>query len=265
MPFHVIDKVVVEDDGDGDPVVCVHGLGGSANTWTAVMDAMKGHRVLRVELPGSARSLAPSGTLGIEFMAAALEGVCNHLKIQRAQWVGHSLGTIVCQHVAARQPRLVRSMALFGPLLAPGDPARKAIRARADAVEAGGAGAMRDVAQALMLGATSAHSRERNPVVAAFVRESLSRQDPMAYARTCRALADAHSADLTRVAAPSLLITGDEDAVAPPQAVRAMADALAQHHARPQVTVLPRCGHWTPIERPEDCARELRAWLARLP
>ncbi len=53
MPFHVIDKVVVEDDGDGDPVVCVHGLGGSANTWTAVMDAMKGHRVLRVELPGS--------------------------------------------------------------------------------------------------------------------------------------------------------------------------------------------------------------------
>jgi pimeloyl-ACP methyl ester carboxylesterase len=28
------------------------------------------------------------------------------------------------------------------------------------------------------------------------------------------------------------------------------------------VVVLPRCGHWTPIERPEECARELREFLA---
>jgi 3-oxoadipate enol-lactonase len=43
--------------------------------------------------------------------------------------------------------------------------------------------------------------------------------------------------------------------------VRAMADKL---HAvsSPRVVVLPRCGHWTPIERPEECQRELRGFLA---
>ena len=57
-----------------------------------------------------------------------------------------------------------------------------------------------------------------------------------------------------------LLVTGDEDGVAPPQAVRAFADKL--HAAKSaRVVVLPRCGHWTPIERPEECARELREFL----
>ncbi len=57
-----------------------------------------------------------------------------------------------------------------------------------------------------------------------------------------------------------LLVTGDEDGVAPPQQVRAFADKL--HAAKSaRVVVLPRCGHWTPIERPEECARELRDFL----
>ena len=58
-----------------------------------------------------------------------------------------------------------------------------------------------------------------------------------------------------------LLVTGDEDGVAPPQAVRAMADRL-HNAASKRVVVLPRCGHWTPLERPEECQRELRDFLA---
>jgi len=61
-----------------------------------------------------------------------------------------------------------------------------------------------------------------------------------------------------------LLVTGDEDVVAPPQAVRAMADKL--HGAKNvRVVVLPRCGHWTPVERPDECQRELREFLAAAP
>ena len=40
-----------------------------------------------------------------------------------------------------------------------------------------------------------------------------------------------------------------------------MADRLHDAHSK-RVVVLPRCGHWTPIERPEECQRELRDFLA---
>jgi pimeloyl-ACP methyl ester carboxylesterase len=63
------------------------------------------------------------------------------------------------------------------------------------------------------------------------------------------------------IEAPVLLVTGTDDGVAPPQAVRALADKL--HKARDvRVVVLPRCGHWTPIERPDECQQALREFLA---
>jgi pimeloyl-ACP methyl ester carboxylesterase len=260
MALHLIDKIAVEDEGDGDAVVCVHGLGGSSNTWTPLMGALAGHRVVRLDMPGSARSAAVSGPLSIERLADAVLSVCTRLGITKAHLLGHSMGTIVCQHVAAAQTRLVHSLVLFGPLIAPGDPARAAMRTRAGKAREGTAG-MQEIAQTLMNAAISADTRQRVPAAAAFVRESLMRQDPDGYARSCEALADAKAAEVARIEAPTLLVTGDEDAVAPPQAVRAMAERLSNAKGV-RVVVLNRCGHWTPIERPEDCTRELRGFLA---
>ena len=170
------------------------------------------------------------------------------------------MGTIACQHIAAAHPKRVASVALFGPLIAPPDAARSAITARAAKARDGAAG-MQEITQALLQGAISADTRQRLPVAVAFVRESLMRQDGEAYARSCEALAAAQGAAVERIEAPVLLVTGDEDGVAPPQSVRAMADRLHRAASR-KVVVLPRCGHWTPIERPEECQRELRDFLA---
>ena len=43
MAFHLIDKTAVEDEGSGDAVVCVHGLGGSTNTWTPLLGGARRH------------------------------------------------------------------------------------------------------------------------------------------------------------------------------------------------------------------------------
>jgi len=261
MSLQLIDRVAVEDEGEGPVAVCVHGLGGSSNTFTPLMPALARHRVLRVDLPGSGRSQRAEGELSIARFVDTLLGLCTRLNVARAHWVGHSLGTIVCQHLAVAQPKLVASLALFGPLITPPDAARTAIRARAAKARAEGAAGMQDITQALLNASLSADTRQRLPLAVAFVRESLMRQDGEHYARTCEALADAVPAAVEKIEAPVLLVTGDEDAVAPPQAVRSMADKL--HGARStRVVVLPRCGHWTPIERPEECQRELREFLA---
>lgn len=260
MPLTFIERCAVEDEGEGVPVVCVHGLGGSSNTFTPLMGALQRHRVIRVDLPGSGRSHRAEGALSMARFADLVQSVCARLNVTRAHFVGHSMGNIVLQHVAVAQPALVASLALFGPLIVPPDAARTAIRARGEKAQAEGAAGMHDIALALLNASISADTRVRLPQAVAFVRESLMRQDPEGYARTCFALADAPAAEVDRIECPLLLVTGDEDVVAPPQAVRAMAERL--HRARSvRVTVLPKCGHWTPVERPEECARELRGFL----
>jgi len=260
MAFQMIDRVAVEDEGEGPAIVCVHGLGGSSNSFTPLMPAMARHRVVRIDLPGSGRSQRFEGALSIEGYVDCMLRVCERIGIARAHWVGHSMGTIVCQHIAAAHAGRVASMALFGPLIAPPDTARAAMKTRASKAREGASG-MQEITQALMQAAISADTRERQPVAVAYVRESLMRQDGEAYARSCEALAGAQPAAVEKIEAPVLLVTGDEDGVAPPQSVRAMADRL-HRAASKRVVVLPRCGHWTPVERPEECQRELREFLA---
>ena len=171
------------------------------------------------------------------------------------------MGTIVCQHLAAAQPKLVRSLALFGPLIAPPDAARAAIRARAAKARSEGAAGMHEIALGAAATPRSRPTRaQRLPLAVAFVRESLMRQDPDGYARSCEALADAQAAAVERIEAPVLLVTGDEDGVAPPQAVRAMAEKLhrRKQHARRGAAAL------RPLDA-DRAARGMRARAARLP
>jgi pimeloyl-ACP methyl ester carboxylesterase len=260
MALTFIERCAVEDEGEGPAVVCVHGLGGSSNTFTPLMPALARHRVVRVDLPGSGRSHRAEGALSMSRYADVVLSVCARLDVTRAHLVGHSMGNIVLQHVAVQSPKLVAGLALFGPLIAPPDTARTAIRARGEKAKAEGAPGMHEITLALLNASVSADTRARLPLAVAFVRESLMRQDPDGYARSCFALAEAPAASVDTIEAPVLLVTGDEDVVAPPQSVRAMAEKL--YRARSvRVVVLPRCGHWTPVERPEECARELRAFL----
>jgi len=257
MALHWIDGIAVESEGEGDAVVLVHGLGGTSNTWTPVMGALARHRAVRPDLPGSGRSRS-EGVLSIARYVDCVKTVCDRLEIKRAHFVGHSLGTIVCQHVAATHPALVRSLALFGPLLAPPEAARPNIAARGAKARSEGVAGMQAIAEAIVQAATSSDTRARMPVTVAAVRESLMRQDPEGYARSCEALAQAQPVDTAAIKCPTLLVTGEDDAVAPPQTVRSIGDRIAGS----RVVVYPRCGHWTTFERPEECTRELRDFLA---
>ena len=257
MSLAWIDGVAVEDDGIGDAVVLVHGLGGTSNSWTPLMGALARHRAIRPDLPGSGRSCRVEGELSIDRFVQCVRTVCERLGVRRAHFAGHSLGTIVCQHLAARHPELVRSLALFGPMLAPPDAARPNIAARGRKARSEGVAGMQAIAEAIVQAATATETRERRPVTVAVVRESLMRQDPEGYARSCEALAAAQPVEPASIKCPVLLVTGEDDAVAPPQSVRAMGDRIGGA----RVVVYPRCGHWTTYERPEECARELREFL----
>ena len=238
-------EIAVEQQGDGDAVVMIHGLGGTSNSWYPQVGPLaRFNRVVRLDLEGSGRSPA-TGALSIASFAADVIALMDALDIRAAHLCGHSMGTIIGQHIAAERPDRVKTLALFGPLAEPPEPARQAIRDRAATARTDG---MVPIADTLVQVATSAETRAHQPAAAAFVREILMRQDAEGYARTCEALAAATSANLAGIRCPTLLVTGDEDGVSPPPAVRALGNRIAGS----RLIVFTGCGHWTPIEKPSQ-------------
>jgi 3-oxoadipate enol-lactonase len=254
-----IERMAVETDGDGEAVLMIHGLGATSNVWTPVLSALARHRTVRPDLPGSGRSHRVEGPLSIERFVQAMERVCAALGLARVHVAAHSLGTIVAFHLAVAAPRLVQSLALFGPLLCPPDPARAALRARGEKARGEGEAGMQAIADQLVQGSISTETRTRRPVAVTAVRELVMRQCPDGYARTCEALADARAVEVGGITCPTMLVTGDEDAIAPAQAVRQIGERIPEA----RVTVLPRCGHWTMVEKPEECDDLLRRFYAR--
>jgi len=249
-----VGRMAVEIEGEGEPVLMIHGLGGTSNAFTPVLAAFARHRTVRFDLPGSGRSHRVEGPLSLELFVDKARLVMQRAGVERAHVVAHSMGTIIAAHLAASEPGRVASLALFGPLLAPSDQARATIRARAAQAREGD---MQPIADALLHASVSTETRAQRPAAVAFVRESLMRQDPEGYARTCEALAEMTPADTSRIECPTLLVTGDEDVVAPPQAVRMLGERITGS----RVEVLRGCGHWTPVEKPEECTALLKRFL----
>ena len=250
MTGAAVGRTQIEIDGAGPGIVFVHGLGGDSNSFQMLLGALGGFRCIRPDLPGSGRSPRPFDALSIELFADAIAEIMEKIGGGAAHLVGHSMGTMVCQHVATRVPHSVKSLTLFGPIVEPSDAARQRLRERARTARQDG---LIGIADAAATGGTSSASRNANPLLGPFVRESHMRQDPEGFAQTCEALAGGAAADLRFLRCPTLIVTGDEDAVAPPSAAQALADRIKGA----KLKVLEHCGHWTPFERPQDCARLL--------
>jgi pimeloyl-ACP methyl ester carboxylesterase len=252
-----VGNLVADVAGDGFPVVMVHGLGGTSNTFQPQLMALGGYRVIRPDLPGAGRSPTPHGALSIDSFVSSIIGMARTLGVERAHFVGHSMGTLVCQHLATREPGLVASLVLFGGLLEPPEAARTGLAGRARSARDEG---MEPIAEQIIAATLSAETKSDRPAAAAFVRESLMRQDPEGYAKHCEALSKATAADHRLIAAPTLLVTGDADVVAPPS----MAQTLRDRIAGASLSLLDRCGHWVTIEKPVECNERMRAFLKRV-
>ena len=249
MTGAALGRVMIEIDGEGPTILFVHGLGGTSNSFQALLGALDGFRCVRPDLPGSGRSPTPAGKLTMDGFVETIGEVIRVIGAAPVHLAAHSMGTTVCQHLAAKMPEWVTSLTLFGPIHEPSDTARERLKDRARAARQEG---MIGIADAVAGGLPSATKRA-SPLVVPFLRESHMRQDAEGFAQSCEALADAQAADLRLLRCPMLLVTGDEDTVAPPSIAQAIADKVKGA----TVKVLERCGHWTPVERPQDCARLL--------
>ncbi len=256
MPSRMAGGIVFDIAGDGEPVVLVHGLGGSSNTFQPLMPVLRNFTVCRPDMPGSGRSPVPIEPQSIAAFAEAIVNGLKEIGVANAHFGGHSLGTLVCQHIAVHMPECVRSLVLFGALTEPPEAARNGLTGRAATARGGGMDVIADQIIANTLSPSTHHDK---PAAVAFVRESLMRQPPEGYAKSCEALSKARAFPVERIAIPVLLVAGDTDPVAPPS----MATALKDRMPNAKMVLLERSGHWIPIEKPEESSRLIAEFLQK--
>jgi pimeloyl-ACP methyl ester carboxylesterase len=129
-PVHFLDF-----GGDGDPVLLVHGLGGSALNWMAVAPRLaERHRVLAIDLAGFGRTPLFHRSAAVGANAHLVHEFIQQVISDPVTLIGNSMGGHIAILEAADHPRWVRSLVLVDPAV-PGmtvrapDPALMAVAA----------------------------------------------------------------------------------------------------------------------------------------
>jgi pimeloyl-ACP methyl ester carboxylesterase len=106
--------------GSGEPVVALHGLGGTKASFLTTLAALAPrYRVIAIDLPGFGDSAKPLGArYDAPFFARATEALLDALRIDRANVVGNSMGGRVAIEVGLRAPERTHRIAVLSPSLA---------------------------------------------------------------------------------------------------------------------------------------------------
>jgi pimeloyl-ACP methyl ester carboxylesterase len=101
-------------------VVFIHGAGGNSSIWYKQVRAFSAHfNLLLVDLRGHGRSpgaIESGKAYSFEDIATDVVEVLDHLQIEKAHFVGVSLGTIVIRQLAEMHAQRVSSMVLAGAI-----------------------------------------------------------------------------------------------------------------------------------------------------
>jgi 2-succinyl-6-hydroxy-2,4-cyclohexadiene-1-carboxylate synthase len=258
-------RLHVERSGGGPPLLLLHGFTGSVETWRDLRDAVDGrYTTIALDLPGHGRSDAPAdpARYALDALADDLARVLDVLDVAEVAVLGYSMGGRAALQLALRHPRRVCALVLEST--SPGilDERERAARVTSDRalaadLEAQGIEAFVDRWERLPLWESQA---ALSPDARAALRAQRLANRPRGLANSLRgAGAGVTPSVLERLPAldvPTLLITGalDTKFVA---LTRTMEGALPQA----RVVVVPDAGHAVHLERPQEFARLVNAFL----
>jgi 2-succinyl-6-hydroxy-2,4-cyclohexadiene-1-carboxylate synthase len=238
--------------GAGSPLVLLHGFTGRIATWQPARDVLGArHRVIAIDLPGHGRSPAPACSTRLPDVAGALVAVLDRLGVERAAWLGYSLGGRAALHVALAHPVRVRCLVLESASPGIADARERLARAAADDALAAGLerhGLASFVAQ-WMAQPLFASQRRLDAGVLARERAVRLEQTAAGLAAALRALGAGTQVPLwdalPALRAPALLVTGADD-----ERYGGLAAAMAVRLRGARVAVVPEAGHAVHLENP---------------
>jgi 2-succinyl-6-hydroxy-2,4-cyclohexadiene-1-carboxylate synthase len=251
-----------EVSGSGPALVLLHGFTGSVATWEPARALLAArHRVVAIDLPGHGGSPPPDGRL--PHVAHQLVETLDRLGVERAAWLGYSLGGRAALHVALAHPTRVDRLILESTSPGLADPVARTTRASADdllalRLEREGLEPFVDAWMAQPLFATQ---RRLTPEVLTRQRALRLEHDPAGLAAALRALGAGRQAPLwdrlPTLCLPTLVLTGEDD-----HRYRAIGAAMTTRLPDARLAVIPDAGHTVHLENPVPFWSMVEAFLA---
>jgi 3-oxoadipate enol-lactonase len=250
--------VAWREAGSGPLVLFLHGLGTTRTGFDPQLAALApGYRCVAWDMPGYGASPAPAAGLSFPLLADAVAGLIDALGEPDAHLAGLSLGGQIALHTALRHPARVRSLALLDSSPAFGldgtDP-EEWKRRRLGALDAGETPAT--VAEPV-LRSIMAPGVADGAVAAAAASMARISADGLRAAVEFLPTHDVRER-LGEIAAPALVLVGDQDEETP----LAYAVALADGIPGATLQIIPGAGHVSNLEAPEAVNDALLAHLA---
>lgn len=251
-------RIALSVAGGGPLVVFLHGIGGNRSHWDDQLPVFaREFAACAWDARGYGDSDDYDGPLAFADLGADLLRVLDFLGAERAHLVGLSLGGRIARDLGLRHPERVATLTLCNTHagfdeLAP-DAVDDFLRARQGPLLAGKT--LPELAPGLarrIVGASAAPGAyERLVASLAGLRKSV-------YLRTLEAsVREDRGAPVERIAAPTLVVTSDEDAVYPP----ATAERLARRIPGARFAVIRGAGHLSNVEQPERFNATVLAFL----
>lgn len=228
---------------DAPVVVLSNSLGSTRAMWDANLPELEKHfRVVRYDTRGHGTSPVPAGPYDIDDLVDDVVAMLDELGVDKAHFVGLSLGGMTGMRLAAREPDRVDRLVVLctGAQLLPSS----SWSDRAATVRASGTGS---IAEAVVQRWFTPDLLEADPELKRSSEAMVAATPDEGYASCCEVIATMDlRADLASISAPTLAIAGADDPATPPPHLAAIADGV--QHGR--LLVVEHSAHLANAQQP---------------
>jgi 3-oxoadipate enol-lactonase len=244
--------------GDGPPVILLHPFPANHELWLPVADQLESrYRLILPDLRGHGDSGAGDGPATMEKHAADIARVMDDANVGRAPMIGVSIGGYALFEFWRRHRGRIAAFGLINTKAAADSADARAGRLQAadDVLERGTEPFFESMVTRLL--GTTTH--ETRPDLVQGALRMMRKMSPEDVAQVQRGMAERPDsmATLQTINVPALIVTGDEDILTGLNE----AQIMHRHISGSKLCVVPKAGHYSPWEQPDEIAALLRQFL----
>ncbi|WP_336362513.1 alpha/beta fold hydrolase [Halalkalicoccus salilacus] len=250
-----------EGEGEGDPVVFLHGIPTCSYLWAEVVPRIaEERRVIVPDMVGYGESSMDDGfDRSIRAQEEMIDGLLEELGIDSCTFVGHDLGGGVGLRLAARRPKRVDRLVLSNAVAYDSWPIETIVQlGLPETADTTNVGELRELLEGMMTD-TLADPERSEWFLEGMKAQWSSEEAVVSLVRNAAATNTNHTTEIDpeEIEAPTLLLWGADDEFQPIEYAERLNDDIPDS----ELVGIEGARHWVPVDRPEEYGDRLAAFL----